>query len=126
MDYEEFLWVIGNDTYDVLRHLYKTGKRTTNKDREIFSELLDSKTVLISHNVKDSSISLSATADEEAYKLYLSDIGSFTSLLFNSVDKLHTKIYSKLLSDKPDVNFGYMYENVAAQLIASNTKLVPM
>lgn len=209
MDYEEFLWAIGNDTYDVLRQLYKTGKpvgeqlnkklmrdfriymavggmpqaveayvngdnfeaidrvkrgilklyeedfykidesgrlskmynsipnqlaankkryvisnatgkRTTNKDKEIFSELLDSKTVLISHNVTDPSVSLSATADEESYKLYLSDIGLFTSLLFNSVDKLHTKIYSKLLSDKLDVNLGYMYENVAAQMIASS------
>lgn len=209
MDYEEFLWATGNDTYDVLRQLYKTGKpvgeklnrklmrdfriymavggmpqaveayvngenfeaidrvkrgilklydedfykidnsgrlskmfnsipnqlaankkryvissatgkRTTNKDKEIFSELLDSKTVLISHNVTDPSVSLSATADEESYKLYLSDIGLFTSLLFNSADKLNTKIYSKLLSDKLDINLGYMYENVAAQMIASS------
>ena len=209
MDYEEFLWAVGNDTYDVLRQLYKTGKpvgeklnrklmrdfriymavggmpqaveayvsgknfeeidrvkrsilklydedfykiddsgrlskmynsipnqlaankkryvisgatgkRTTNKDKEIFSELLDSKTVLISHNVTDPSISLSATAEEDTYKLYLSDIGLFTSLLFNSVDKLHTKIYTKLLSDKLDANLGYMYENVAAQIIASS------
>ena len=209
MDYEEFLWAVGNDTYDVLRQLYKTGKpvgeklnrklmrdfriymavggmpqaveayvsgknfeeidrvkrsilklydedfykiddsgrlskmynsipnqlaankkryvisgatgkRTTNKDKEIFSELLDSKTVLISHNVTDPSISLSATSEEDTYKLYLSDIGLFTSLLFNSVDKLHTKIYTKLLSDKLDANLGYMYENVAAQIIASS------
>ncbi len=209
MDYEEFLWATGNDTYDVLRQLYKTGKpvgndlnrklmrdfriymavggmpqaveayvngnnfedidrvkrnilklyeedfykidnsgrlskmynsipnqlssnkkryvisratgkRTTNKDKEIFSELLDSKTVLISYNVTDPSASLGATADDESYKLYLSDIGLFTTLLFNSVDKLHTKIYTKLLSDKLDVNLGYMYENVAAQMIASS------
>ena len=25
MDYEEFLWAIGNDTYDLLRELYKSG-----------------------------------------------------------------------------------------------------
>ena len=209
MDYEEFLWATGNDTYDVLRQLYKTGKpvgndlnrklmrdfriymavggmpqaveayvngnnfedidrvkrnilklyeedfykidnsgrlskmynsipnqlslnkkryvisratekRTTNKDKEIFSELLDSKTVLISYNVTDPSVSLGATVDDESYKLYLSDIGLFTTLLFNSVDKLHTKIYTKLLSDNLDVNLGYMYENVAAQMITSS------
>jgi len=97
-----------------------TGKRTTNKDKKIFSELLDSKTVLISHNIVDPSVSLSSTTDEESYKLYLSDTGLFTSLLFNSVDKLHTKIYSKLLSDKLDANLGYMYENIAAQIIASS------
>ena len=209
MDYEEFLWATENDTYDVLRQLYKTGKpigdklnrklmrdfriymavggmpqaveayvngnnfeeidgvkrsilklydedfykiddsgrlskmynsipnqlaankkryvissatgkRTTKKDKDIFSELIDSKTVLISNNVTDPNVSLSATVDEDSYKLYLSDIGLFTSLLFNSVDKVHTKIYSKLLSDKLDANLGYMYENVAAQIITSS------
>ena len=207
MDYEEFLWATGNDTYNILRTLYKTnkpvgeqlnrklmrdfriymavggmpqavesyvngdnleetdrvkrgilklyeedfckidesgrlskmynaipsqlslnknryvisnatGKRVTNKDREIFSQLLDSKTVLISNNVTDPSVSLSATA-EDSYKLYLADIGLFTTMMFNSADKLHTKIYSMLLSNKLDANLGYMYENAAAQIIAS-------
>ncbi|MCR5623691.1 MAG: AAA family ATPase [Lachnospiraceae bacterium] len=97
-----------------------TGKRTTDKDREIFSELLDSKTVLISYNTQDPSISLNATADLDSYKLYLSDIGLFTTMIFNSVDKIDTKIYSKLLSDKLDANLGYMYENVTAQIITAN------
>ena len=52
--------------------------------------------------------------------LYVSDTGLFTTLLFNSVVKLNIKIYSKLLSDKLDVNLGYMYENVAAQMIAAS------
>ena len=209
MDYEEFLWATGNDTYNVLRQLYQTnkpvgdslnrklmrdfriymavggmpqaveayvngnnfeeidkvkrtilklyeedfykidpsgrlskmynsipnqlaankkryvissatGKRMTNKDKEIFSELLDSKTVLISYNVTDPDVSLGATADDESYKVYLSDTGLFTTLLFNSVDKIHTKIYSKLLSDKLEANLGYLYENAAAQMIAAS------
>ena len=209
MDYEEFLWATGNDTYNVLRQLYQTnkpvgdslnrklmrdfriymavggmpqaveayvngknfeeidkvkrtilklyeedfykidpsgrlskmynsipnqlaankkryvissatGKRMTNKDKEIFSELLDSKTVLISYNVTDPDVSLGATADDESYKVYLSDTGLFTTLLFNSVDKIHTKIYSKLLSDKLKANLGYLYENAAAQMIAAS------
>lgn len=97
-----------------------TGKRTTLKDKEIFSQLLDSKTVLISYNVKDPSVSLNATADDESYKLYLSDTGLFTTMLFNSVDKLHTKIYDKLISDKLCANLGYLYENIAAQIIAAS------
>ena len=209
MDYEEFLWATGNDTYNVLRQLYQTnkpvgdslnrklmrdfriymavggmpqaveayvngknfeeidkvkrtilklyeedfykidpsgrlskmynsipnqlaankkryvissatGKRMTNKDKEIFSELLDSKTVLISYNVTDPDVSLGATAYDESYKVYLSDTGLFTTLLFNSVDKIHTKIYSKLLSDKLEANLGYLYENAAAQMIAAS------
>ncbi|MBR6898348.1 MAG: ATP-binding protein [Lachnospiraceae bacterium] len=209
MDYEEFMWAIGNDTYDVIRQLYKTGKsvgeqlnrklmrdfriymavggmpqaveayvqkrnfdeidkvkrsilklyeedfykiddsgrlskmyasipsqlsankkryvissaigkRTTSKDKELLSQLLDSKTAMASYNVTDPGASLSATADDESYKLYLADTGLFTTMLFNSADKTHTKIYSKLLSDKLDANLGYLYENAAAQLIAAS------
>ena len=97
-----------------------TGKRTTEKDREIFSELIDSKTVLVSYNTADPSASLSATATDDSYKVYLADTGLFTTLLFNSADKLHTKIYAKLLSDKLDANLGYLYENAAAQAIAAS------
>ena len=101
-----------------------TGKRTTEKDREILSELVDSKTVLISYNTTDPGVSLSLRTDEESYKMYLSDTGLFTTLLFNSADELHTKIYAKLLSDKLDANLGYLYENAAAQMItASGNKL---
>lgn len=97
-----------------------TGKRTTEKDMEIFSELLDSKTVLVSYNVSDPSVSLSSTVDVESYKMYLADTGLFTTMLFNSADKLNEKIYAKLLGDKLDANLGYLYENAAAQLIASS------
>lgn len=97
-----------------------TGKRTTEKDKSIFSELIDSKTVLVSYNTTDPSVSLSATATLDSYKMYIADTGLFTTLLFNSADKLHTKIYAKLLSDKLDANLGYLYENVAAQVIAAS------
>ncbi len=30
MDYEEFMWAIGNDTYSVIRELYKHGKPVGN------------------------------------------------------------------------------------------------
>ena len=96
-----------------------TGKRMTDKDKEIFSQLLDSKTALISYNSADPDVSLGATADDEAYKLYMSDTGLFITTLFNSADRLHDQIYSKLLSEKLDINLGYVYENMAAQIIAS-------
>ena len=97
-----------------------TGKRTTEKDKSILSELIDSKTVLVSYNTTDPSVSLSATATDESYKMYITDTGLFTTLLFNSADKLHTKIYAKLLSDKLEANLGYLYENAAAQVIAAS------
>ena len=81
---------------------------------------MDSKTALVSYNTTDPCVSLSLTADENSFKVYLSDTGLFTTMLFNSADNPNEKIYSKLLSDKLDVNLGYMYENVAAQIITSS------
>ena len=209
MDYEEFMWAIGNNTYDVLRDLYRVnkavgndvnrklmrdfrlymaiggmpqsvkayvdgenfekidnikkeiialykddfrkidnsgrisklfeaipgalslnkkrfilssalGKRTTRKDKELFYELLDSKTVLSSYNVTDPSLSLNLTRDIDSYKLYLTDTGLFTTLIFNSGG--NRNIYNQLLSDKLDINLGYLYENAVAQMIASSDR----
>lgn len=95
------------------------GKRTTLKDIELLADLLDSKTVLPCYNVTDPSIALSLTKDPDCFKLYPSDIGLFTTMLFNSESKTSDNIYSKLLSNKLEANLGYLYESVAAQLITS-------
>lgn len=95
------------------------GKRLTSRDLEIFSELLDSKTVLIANNVTDPSIALNMSVSADTFKLYLADTGLFTTLMFNSEEKIHSDIYAKLMSDKLEANLGYMYENAVAQVIAS-------
>ncbi len=101
-----------------------SGKRTTAKDLERFSELVDSKTVQVSYDTADPGIALGSTARPDSYKVYLSDTGLFTSLLFSSADQTSSQIYSKLLSDKLSANLGYLYENAAAQMItASGNKL---
>ena len=211
MDYEEFLWAIGNNTYDALRQLYKTnsavgnganrslmrdfriymavggmpqsvqayadkknfafidkvkrgiidlyiddfkkidssgligmmyksipsqlatqkkkyviskatGKRMIKKDLERLSDLLDSKTVIPCYNTTDPNVTLSQTQDNDTFKLYLSDIGLFTTMIFNSSPDTGDNIYSKLLSDKLSADLGYLYENVAAQIIASTNR----
>ena len=55
--------------------------------------------------------------DAGRYKLFNSDVGLFITLAFK--DKKYTEniIYNKLLSDKLDVNLGYVYENVVAQML---------
>lgn len=103
---------------------FATKKRTTLKEQELLSELIDSRIVLICYNVKDPSISLSQTKDLNEYKLYLSDTGLFTTMLFNDESKVYEDIYKKLLSDKLDLNLGYLYENAVAQMIkAANREL---
>ena len=96
---------------------FATKKRTTLKEQELLSELIDSRIVLICYNVKDPSISLSQTKDLNEYKLYLSDTGLFTTMLYNDESKVYEDIYKKLLSDKLDLNLGYLYENAVAQMI---------
>ena len=212
MDYEEFMWAIGNNTYDVLRQLYKTNapagngtnrslmrdfriymavggmpqavqayvdgknfsfidrvkrgiidlyiddfkkidnsgligmmyksipsqlatqkkryviskatkKRTTKKDLERLSDLLDSKTVIPCYNTTDPNITLSQTQDNDTFKLYLSDVGLFTTMIFEASPDTGDNIYSRLLNDKLSADLGYLYENVAAQIIASTNRI---
>lgn len=208
MDYEEFMWAIGNDTYDVLRNLYElskpvgnslnrklmrdfriymavggmpqavkayvegknftdidevkrgilalykddfkrvdgsgligqmfesipsqlatdkkryvisnaTEKKMVDKDLERFSDLLDSKTVLPCYNISNPSILLSQTRDSDVFKLYLSDTGLFTTMIFNTALDTDENIYAKLLSDSLPADLGYLYENAVAQMITA-------
>ncbi len=95
-------------------------KQTTNRDLERVYELIDSKIVLPCYNVTDPSVSLSLTKDISTFKLYLADTGLFTTLLFNNKENPDKDIYNKLLSDKLNINLGYLYENVSAKIINSS------
>ena len=96
-----------------------TKSRKRVKDEEFLADLIDSKTVLLCSNVKDPSIALNLTKDFDSYKLYFADIGLFITQIFNSKSLVDENIYNKLLSDKLEANLGYIYENVAAQIINS-------
>lgn len=98
------------------------GKRRTTKDEELLSDLIDSKTVMICHNVNDPSVSLAQTKSLDTYKLYLADTGLFTTMLFNDGTETNKDIYNKLLADKLPANLGYLYENAVAQAIKAMGK----
>lgn len=98
------------------------GKKRTSKDEELLSDLIDSKTVMICHNVNDPSISLAQTKSLDTYKLYLADTGLFTTILFNDGTETNKDIYNKLLADKLSANLGYLYENAVAQAIKAMGK----
>lgn len=99
-----------------------TGKQKTRKDEERMYELIESKMVLPCYNVTNPGVSLSQTRDLKNFKLYLSDIGLFTTMLFNDTENGKENIYKKLLSDKLDADLGYLYENAVAQIIKSYDK----
>ena len=96
-----------------------TGKRKTQKDEERLFDLIDSKTVLPCYDVAQPETALEQTRIPDKYKLYLSDVGLFTSIIFNSSEEGHQDIYRRLLSDKQDSDLGYLYENAAAQMLTA-------
>ncbi len=97
-----------------------TGKQKTRKDEERLFELIDSGLVLPCYNVLNPTVSLSQTKDMDCFKLYLSDIGLFTTMLFNDSQNGIEDIYKKLLSDTLPADLGYLYENVVAQAIRAS------
>lgn len=96
------------------------GKRKSSRDERLVYDLIDSKTVLPSYHVTDPGASLSLTKDLDSYKLYIADTGLFVTLMFIDRPSTENEIYAKLLSDKLPANLGYLYENLAAQMIAAS------
>lgn len=96
-----------------------TGKQKTSKDDERIFDLIDSRMVLPCYRISNPGVSLSQTMDFDTYKLYVSDIGLFTTLVFNDAETGREDIYRKLLSDSLPADLGYMYENAAAQILVS-------
>ena len=97
-----------------------TGKQKNVKDEERLFDLIDSKTVMPCYHITQPSVGLSQTRDVDKFKLYLSDTGLFVTMLFNNSDTPQSDIYKKLISDKLDADLGYLFENAAAQIIASS------
>ncbi|WP_288777541.1 AAA family ATPase [uncultured Sneathia sp.] len=83
-------------------------------------ELIQSKTVLPAYNVNDPNTGLSSMYNKDNFKLYLSDVGLLVTLMFKDREFTSNDIYLKLLSDKLNVNLGIFYENVIAQILATN------
>lgn len=86
---------------------------------ELIKSLEDSKTVNMLYHCDDPNIGMSLTKDESRYKIFTADTGLFITLAFWDKDFTENTLYEKLLSDKLDVNLGYVYENVVAQMLAA-------
>ena len=87
---------------------------------ESIAELKDSKTVLVSYHANDPNAGMSNNKDLGKFKLFLSDTGLFTTLMFKARDFTENIIYEKLLNDKLSANLGYLYENAVAQILTAN------
>ena len=95
------------------------GDQSAEKLTELLQSLAESKTTLFSYHCIDPNVGMSLNKDLSRYKIYLADTGLFVTLCF--WDKAFTEniIYQKLLTDKLQANLGYIYENLVAQMLAS-------
>lgn len=94
------------------------GERADSVLEEI-ADMVDSKTVQIAYHANDPNVGFANARDLRRFKLFLADTGLLVTLIFKDKEFTENVIYEKLLSDKLGVNLGYVYENVAAQILAS-------
>lgn len=87
---------------------------------ETISEMNESFAVNVAYHCDDPNIGMALTQNIEKYKMYVSDTGLFVTLAFQDKKFTENIIYSKLLGDKLNVNLGYVFENMVAQMLRAN------
>lgn len=85
----------------------------------LIAELIDSRTVLAAYHTSQPSADMASYKDLTKFKLFLSDTGLFTTLMFKNKAFTENDIYKKLLSDKISANLGYLFENLTVQILAA-------
>ncbi|MBR0417819.1 MAG: ATP-binding protein [Erysipelotrichaceae bacterium] len=96
-----------------------SGNRAGNILEEI-AELKDSGTVSVAYHSNDPNVGLAQNKDLGKFKLFAADTGLFVTLAFKDKDFTDNDIYSRLLNDRLQANLGYLYENMAAQMLTYN------
>ena len=129
---EDFIKIDGTglagDIYDAIpanlssnasRYILSTARNgiRSNRVRELIPDMLSSFTVNIAYHANNPNVGMSLEKDINRYKLFLSDVGLFITLIFKDKDFTENIIYNKLLSNKLDTNLGYVYENIVAQML---------
>lgn len=99
---------------------YKVGSviehATAARLSELLMDMADSMTVNFAYHANDPSAGFSLHADHDRFKMFLADTGLFVTLAFMDSDYTENEIYRKLLADRLNVDLGYVYENVIAQM----------
>lgn len=82
-------------------------------------KLIESKMVLPIYKCNEPTGGFKLTKNEDYFKLYFSDVGLFTSIIYpnNVVDS--KDIYQRLILDKLSTNLGMLFENAVAQCLYS-------
>lgn len=108
MDYEEFMWAVGNDTYDVLRELYKRKKPVGNTlNRKL---------------MRDFRIYMAVGGMPQAVKAYTEGKN------FNEIDEVKREIINLYKDDFYKIDssglIGRMYDSIPTQLATNKRNYV--
>lgn len=87
--------------------------------RKLIPDMLSSYTVNIAYHANNPNAGMALEKDSGRYKLFMSDVGLFVTQAFKDKKYAENVIYNKLLSDRLDANLGYVYENVAAEMLTA-------
>ena len=93
--------------------------RRLKRERSSFYNLEDSQTVQICRHVNDPKVGLTATIDDDYFKMFTEDTGLFVTLCFFDKQFSENDIYIKLVKGRLSANLGYVYENAVAQALTA-------
>ena len=65
----------------------------------------------------DPNVGLPLSEDKSRFKMYVGDTGLMVTLAFWDKQYADNILYDKLLADRLPANLGYIYENLAAQML---------
>ena len=111
--------ITANLSGNASRYILSSAREGTRSEqvRELIPDMLSSHTVNIAYRANNPGAGMSLEKDIGRYKLFTSDVGLFVTLVFKDKKYTENVIYNKLLLDKLDVNLGYVYENIVAQIL---------
>ena len=92
----------------------------TDKMEDLLIALEDSKTVNVAYHAADPNVGLPLSEDRSRMKIYVGDTGLMVTLAFWDKSFAENVLYDKLLADRMRANMGYIYENLAAQMLKSS------
>lgn len=96
-----------------------TDKRPTQKSDIVVKDMADSMVINLTYHANDPNVGMGLSKDYDRYKMFMNDTGLFITLAFWDKDYTENTVYNKLLSDKLAANLGYVYENLAAQMLTA-------
>lgn len=96
------------------------GKTNEGKMIELLKTLEGSKIINMAYHVDDPNVGMPLSTNFDKFKMFVADTGLFVTLAFWDKSFTENIIYTKLLNDKLAANLGYVYENLAAQMLAAS------